>query len=340
MSRLLVINAGSSSIKYHVFDLHDLSVTVHGKIADLSDYNQAFRDIFTKTKELSLVAVAHRIVHGGEKYIEPVLVTDNVISYLRKLSGFAPLHQPHNLEAIDMIRSLRPDLPQYAAFDTAFHSGHNAVIDCYALPVSYRNMGLRRYGFHGLSYQYISLVIREKHPELADKKIVAAHLGNGVSLCAMKEGRSIDSTMGLTTLEGPPMGTRSGSVDPGLLLYLGQETSLSFDDISDLLYRQSGLLGLSGLTHDVKTLLESNDPQAKFALDVFCHKVSQHAAMMATSLGGMDALVFTGGIGENAARIRDNILNHLAYLPTFRTLTIPTNEEYMIARNIKDHSKL
>lgn len=340
---LLVINAGSSSVKYRVFETDSLSVLAAGKITQIGEKNsdfvtheQAFSYLLEQIKDFKIVAAAHRVVHGGEKYFSAVQVTLEALDYLRNLSSLAPLHQPHNLNAIEIVQKLRPNMPQYADFDTAFHAGHNSLFDVYALPEGLRAQGLRKYGFHGLSYESICSVLEKNHPDFFMGRVVIAHLGNGASLCAVRNGKSIDTTMGLTALEGLPMGTRCGSIDPGLVLHLGQSHGKSFNEISDILYQRSGLLGLSGLSNDVKTLQESPNPQAAFALDFFAHKTAQYIAMMTTSLGGMDGLVFTGGIGENATQVRESIVKRLAFLPAFKTLVIKTDEELTIARHVKD----
>ncbi len=341
---LLVINAGSSSVKYRVFDWDSLSPLDGDKIERIGEsgslcqtHRQAFEQLLEDTKKFNIKAAAHRVVHGGDFYDTPVLVTDEVMDDLRSLSVFAPLHQPHNLDAISVLRSLAPDMPQYADFDTAFHAGHDPVMDAYALPKDLRQRGLRKFGFHGLSYQSICSKLRGERPDLYSNKTVIAHLGNGASLCAVKNGRSIDTTMGLTALEGLPMGTRSGSVDPGLVLYLGMAMGKSFEELAKILYHKSGLLGLSNLSNDMKTLEENaeHNSDAKFAIDVFVHKTSQHICQMMATLGGMDALVFTGGIGENSALVRQAVTQQLSFLPHFEVLVIPTNEELSIAENVR-----
>ncbi|HNQ91781.1 MAG TPA: acetate/propionate family kinase [Alphaproteobacteria bacterium] len=341
-SALLVINAGSSSVKYRVFDLSDLSVLTSDKImrigengGEFATHEDAFVFLLERVKTFSIIAAAHRVVHGGEKYNSAAHITPKILNDLRELSPLAPLHQPHNLNAIKTLGKLLPDIPQYVDFDTAFHTGHDPIFDSYALPEDLRAQGLRRYGFHGLSYESICHQLKDSHLDAYRGRVVIAHLGNGASLCAVKNGKSIDTTMGLTALEGLPMGTRSGSIDPGLIIYLAKSLNYSPDKIEDILYNHSGLLGLSGISNDVKTLLESADPRAEFVLDFFAHKVAQHVAMMATSLGGMDALVFTGGIGENAAPVRDNILSRLSFLPSFKSLVIKTDEELAMARHVK-----
>ncbi len=341
---LLVINAGSSSVKYRLFDqdsLAPLGGSKFEKIGELGSsvetHRQAFEQILRDTKDFNIKAAAHRVVHGGNFFHAPALVTDEVMDDLQSLCVFAPLHQPHNLEAISILQSLSPDMPQYADFDTAFHAGHNPVVVSYALPKDLRQRGLRRFGFHGLSYQSICSKLRNEHPHLIEKKIVIAHLGNGASLCAVKNLCSIDTTMGLTALEGLPMGTRSGSVDPGLVLYLGMAMGKSFDDLSEILYHKSGLLGLSNLSNDMKTIEThaAQNPDAKFAIDVFVHKTSQHICEMMCSLEGMDALVFTGGIGENSELVRQSVTKKLGFLPRFEVLVMSTNEELSIAENVK-----
>lgn len=359
---ILVINAGSSSVRFSLFEKQPgLRLVASGKAEDIggapsfsagptkenlppgSTHEDALRRIlqWIEAQKHGRVAVAaHRVVHGGVKFTEPVLVTPAILEQLRALVPLAPLHQPHNLAAIDILNRLQPGLPQVACFDTAFHAGHDPLFSLYALPQNLVDKGIRRYGFHGLSYEWIAHVLRRDHAELAKGRVVAAHLGNGASLCAMQNGVSIDTTMGMTALEGLPMGTRCGSLDPGALIYMIRDLGIPPGEAERILYNDSGLKGLSGLTNDVKHLEESADPKAKFALDYFALKTAQFVGMMAVALGGLDALVFTGGIGENAGGVRESILRRLAFLKPFETLVIPANEEGIIARHALETLRL
>lgn len=361
---ILVINTGSSSVKFQVFSKNPLLKRLaQGHISDLgstpsftitdetnepnenqtekkalpADYNHEkslhfILDWIGSQKQCWQVStVAHRIVHGGTRFTSSVLITPDVMSYLRELCPLAPLHQPHNLLGVDIFSSLKPDLIQIACFDTAFHAHHTPVFTEYALPKTIRDKGIRRYGFHGLSYEWIAYSLRQNEPELAKGRIIAAHLGNGASLCAIQNGMSIDTTMGMTALDGLPMGTRCGTLDPGAVIYMIRELNLSPDDAESILYHQSGLLGLSEWTHDVRLLQASNEPKAHFALDFFCMKTAQLAGMMAVTMGGVDGIVFTGGIGENSTFIRDKILSHLDFLRPFVVRVIQANEERMMA---------
>ncbi|WP_246766527.1 acetate/propionate family kinase, partial [Bordetella pertussis] len=258
-------------------------------------------------------AIGHRVVHGGTQYDAPVLVDDDVLAQLDDLTPLAPLHQPNNLAPIRVIRERRPNIPQVACFDTAFHRTHSPLADRYALPEHLYQEGVRRYGFHGLSYEYIAQRLRRALPEIAGGKIVAAHLGNGVSACTMVDGRSVDSTMGFTALEGLPMGTRPGRLDPGVVLWM-MERGMSHDDIEHLLYHDCGLKGLSGIGNDVRELLASDAPAARLALDYFAWRVAEGIAGLGCAMNGIDAIVFTAGIGENAAPVRAAIARHWEWL--------------------------
>lgn len=359
----LVLNTGSSSVKFRLFGWReDLPPIAGGKVTDIGG-QAAFRakteggqeareglsaDATHETALIfvlawleknvapgtGLIGVAHRIVHGGERYAAPVRLTQDVMDDLRALRALAPLHQPHNLAAVDILAAQRPGLPQYGCFDTAFHAGHEELFHAFALPAHIRDKGVRRYGFHGLSYDWIAQCLKRDLPHLAPGRVVAAHLGNGASLCAMKDGKSIDTTMGMTALDGLPMGTRCGAIDPGAVTYMIRALGLSVEETERVLYEESGLKGLSGLTNDVRTLSASDDARARFALDYFAFRTAQHIAAMAVSLGGMDGLVFTGGIGENAASVREKILERLAFLPAFETHVIATDEERRMAQDI------
>ena len=357
---ILAINAGSSSVKFQVFDPSlDLELLAKGSIDNLGGapcfaateektqvtdrkplpatctHEAAFRLILgwieRQNEDWQITAIAHRIVHGGTAFRDSVRVTPEVIERLRALSPFAPLHEPHNLAAIEIIGELRPGIIQIACFDTAFHANHKPLFTEYALPQKMRDKGIRRYGFHGLSYEWIATVLRRDEPELARGRIIVAHLGNGASLCAMRDGVSIDTTMGMTALEGLPMGRRCGTLDPGAVIFMIRDLGLTPNETEHCLYNESGLLGLSGRTNDVKLLQDSDDPKAIFALDYFALKVAQSMGMMAVALGGVDGIVFTGGIGENSSFMREKILSRLAFLKPFEVRVIPANEERMMA---------
>ncbi|MEY9787148.1 acetate kinase [Sinorhizobium fredii] len=302
---------------------------------------------------LELRAIGHRVVHGGPDYAQPVLIDATVLDRLASYQDLAPLHQPNNLAPIRLAMEINPDVPQVACFDTAFHRGHPEHADCYALPRALYDQGVRRYGFHGLSYEYIAERLHEIAPEAAGGKVIVAHLGSGASMCALRDGQSVESTMGFTALDGLPMGTRPGQLDPGVVLYLISERGMSADAVSDLLYHEAGLKGLSGISNDMRELLASDEPRAAFAIAHFVHRCRLNAGMLAAALGGLDAFVFTAGVGENSAPIRARIAEGLAWLGTeldpaandaggalISTATsrvalhvIPTDEELMIARH-------
>jgi acetate kinase len=385
MDSILVVNAGSSSVKFEVFAL-DGSARLERKIKGQADGIGTRPRLRARgAKGTSLVdceydvgvmpdapaalhtagawlreeqrippgAVGHRVVHGGPDYDAPVLISAEVLAQLERYVPLAPLHQPHNLAPIRSIFASFPQLPQVACFDTAFHRGHSAVADHDAIPQHLHAAGVRRYGFHGLSYEYIASRLREVAPEVATGRVIVAHLGSGASMCALSGGRSIESTMGFTALHGLPMGTRPGQIDPGVILYLREQKKMSAASVQDFLYRECGLKGLSGISNDVRELQSSNDPRAAFALDYFCYRVGLHAGMLAAALGGLDAFVFTAGIGENSALIRARVAGSLAWLgaildreanasnalrispPGSRVAlyVIPTDEELMIARH-------
>jgi len=376
---LAVLNAGSSSLKFSVYrgdlpalllrgQVEGLGTTPRFVVRDaagvpLADeavsgaHVDAFRHFSAWLRERypgsSLSAVGHRVVHGGMHYAEPVLVDDAVLARLESLVPLAPLHQPHNLSAIRAVREASPRLPQVACFDTAFHRRHAKVVERYALPGRFHQDGIRRYGFHGLSYEYVAQAFREKAPGVAGGRVIVAHLGSGASLCALEGGRSVDTTMGFSALDGLPMATRSGSVDPGVLLYLLREAGLSPGDLERLLYNESGLLGLSGLSGDMRALLASDAPEAREAVEYFVFRVNRELGALMAVLGGLDALVFTAGVGENSAEIRRRICQAAAWTGLVldeaanRTggpciseagtrpsaWVIPTDEEQMIARH-------
>lgn len=302
--------------------------------------------------DLDLAAVGHRVVHGGAGRTAPEPVSEALIQELASLSPFAPLHQPHNLAGIRAAMQAFPGVPQVACFDTAFHRSHPFVNDTFALPRALYDEGVRRYGFHGLSYDYIAGELARTAPQLAEGRVVVAHLGNGASMCGITNGRSVSSTMGFSALDGLPMGTRCGQLDPGVLLYLMDQKGMTASQISDLLYKQSGLLGLSGLSNDMRTLEAAGTPEAAEAIDYFVFRCQREIGAMAAALGGIDALVFCGGIGENSRLIRARICERLGWMgieldharnaanervissEIARTtvMVIPTNEELVIAR--------
>jgi len=382
---LLVLNAGSSSVKFALYDVDDaerLERTAQGEVegigtrprlrvhgatpgdaverplagADGVDHRGAIAAIRAWLHEhrrgTRLVAVGHRVVHGGPQHAEPARVDAALLAALERLVPLAPLHQPHNLAAIRAILADAPDLPQVACFDTAFHRTQPPVAQTFALPRALTDE-LRRYGFHGLSYEYISTLLPTLAPHLADGRVVVAHLGNGASLCAMRAGRSVATTMGLTALDGLPMGTRCGALDPGVLLYLMDQRGMDARAIEHLLYEQSGLLGLSGISNDMRALLASDDPQARAAVDVFVYRIGREIGSLAAALGGLDGLVFTAGIGEHAETIRARVCRDAAWLgieldeaanraggPCLSTArsavsawVVPTDENLMIARH-------
>ncbi len=345
---ILTINAGSSSLKFGVYrpagQDNEPCALIHGQIEGIGeaphlvmrdpdgatinevrwqadadhDYDHLLdallRDLEAWLEGREVRMVGHRVVHGGTRYSAPVMLDDNVLDELEHLAPLAPLHQQHNLTPIRVLRRLRPNVPQLACFDTAFHRTMPAVATTMALPRALHDAGMRRYGFHGLSYEYIARRLRALAPEVADRRLVIAHLGNGASLCALEFGRSIDTTMGLTGLDGLIMGTRTGSLDPGALLYLLQERGMTSAELEDLLYRRAGLLGISGISGDMRALLASDNPHAAEAIDLFVFRAAREIAAMATSLGGLDGIVFTAGIGEHAPAIRARIIDRLRWL--------------------------
>lgn len=383
---ILVLNAGSSSIKFSVFEtepdraprpgLHGEVEGIGGKprlqavdaqgrrlvdrAVDGRDHDSAIaaiHDWFTAHVggEGGFAGVGHRIVHGGSTFSRPVLIDEAVLAELGKLAPLAPLHQPHNLAAIRAVRAAAPHVRQVACFDTAFHATEPRVATQFALPRELADKGVRRYGFHGLSYEYIVSALPAVAPEYAQAKVVVAHLGNGASMCAIDHGRSIATTMGMTALDGLPMGTRCGSIDPGALLYLLQNEGIDDEALEHLLYERSGLLGVSGLASDMRTLLASDSAAAKEAVDLFVYRIGRELGSLAAALGGLDALIFTGGIGENAAPIRTRVCNDARWLgiapdeaanaahgprisatgSRVSAWVIPTDENLMIARHTR-----
>jgi acetate kinase len=346
--RLLVLNAGSSSLGFAVYEIHaddaDLVLSCRGRIAGIGpkprfDATDAAGKVFDgNTVSLpaipthaaavnfllgwveesgtgSVVAGAgHRVVHGGTAFTDHCRLTADLIERLAALEPLAPHHQPHNLAAIRALAQLMPDLPQVACFDTAFHATQPEEARRLSLPRDYEAQGLLRYGFHGLSYEYVGQRLRDLNDGRLPERLVIAHLGNDASMCALRSGRSIATTMGFSTLDGLIMGTRVGSLDPGVILHLLRNDGLKPRQIEDLLYNRSGLLGLSGVSSDMKTLLASNDPHARAAIDQYCYAIVRSLGSLAAALGGLDALVFTGGVGENAASIRAQVCEASAWL--------------------------
>lgn len=384
MSQAFVsLNAGSSSLKFSIFVENDgaLALSSHGEIEDLGEpqprfvardasgavlHRQAFASGADHEAVLGmllgwidghlgrgrLAAVGHRVVHGGNLFAGPVVVDDDVIGKLARLAPLAPLHQPHNLAPIRALARLHPALVQVACFDTAFHLTNAPVARMYALPRALTDEGVMRYGFHGLSYEYIVSQLPDYLPAGAHKVIVA-HLGNGASMCAIVDGRSVASTMGFSALDGLPMGTRSGSLDPAVVLYLLQGKQLTTEAVSQLLYQQSGLLGVSGISNDVRALLQSQSPQAAQAIDLMVYRIGRELGSLAAAMEGLDALVFTAGIGEHAVQVRERVCAQAAWLglaldqpanliggpcisrpgSKVSAWVIPTNEELVIARH-------
>jgi acetate kinase len=381
---LLAVNAGSSSIKFAVFGVDGPKAPLteryrgevdglgtrarlvardavgarfeDGSLSPSAGHDQAVAAVLAwieaRTTGATVIAAGHRVVHGGTRYAAPVAVTPVVLRELESLVPLAPLHQPHNLTPIKSLAKLRPDVPQVACFDTAFHTTQPMVAQVFALPHALSESGIKRYGFHGLSYEYIASALPEHLGEAAGGRIVVAHLGAGSSMCALRNRRSVATTMGFTALDGLPMGTRTGQIDPGVVLYLMGERGMSLEAVTELLYKSSGLLGMSGLSADVRDLLASDDPRAAAALDVFVYRVGRELGSLAAALGGLDALVFTGGIGENSAPIRARVCRDAAWLGlelhraanergdarisargSVSALVIPTDEELMIARH-------
>ena len=384
METILIINAGSSSLKFQVYGIEPggtLKRLIKGqmdgigtlprlraqdingknaidrtfapdKIRDLPTAMQVTGAWLRQARRVEPMAVGHRVVHGGPAFDRPVLIDDSVLKRLEQYTPLAPLHQPNNLAPIRAIRSLFPNIPQVACFDTAFHRGHATIADHYAIPAHYYVEGVRRYGFHGLSYEYIARRLPEIAPRIAGGRVIVAHLGSGASMCALAGGRSVETSMGFTALDGLPMGTRPGQIDPGLVLYLLGQKGMSVVQLEKIFYHESGLKALSGISNDVRVLEESAHPRAGFALDYLAYRVGLETGRLAAALGGVDGFVFTAGIGENSPAMRARIAKHLAWLgaeldpqanmrgpvisrPESRLAlyVIPTDEELMIAHH-------
>ena len=384
---IAVLNAGSSSIKFSLFVIRDdhAEVLVRGQIEGIytnprfiakdgkdtvvaekswhegtklghdGALDHLFAYVRAEFSDYHLIGVGHRVVHGGLDYTQPVRVDAEVLAKLERLIPLVPLHQPHNLAPIRLLLERRPELPQVACFDTSFHRTNPHVAQLYALPLEYAEAGVMRYGFHGLSYEYISSVLPKFDTRAASGRAVVLHLGNGASMCALENGKSVTSTMGFSGVEGLPMGTRSGALDPGVLLFLMDGRGMDARAIEELIYKKSGLLGISGKSSDMRTLLESKEPRARLAIDLFLYRIRREMGSLVAALGGVDAIVFTGGIGENAPPIRERVCRDAAWLgveldadanaqggPCISTAAsrvaawvIQTNEELMIARHTR-----
>ncbi len=379
---ILALNSGSSSIKFSLFSgTQDLPLLSHGEIDGIGGQgclrafdregqlvaDKPLGDHLGHTRALAtlvdwsqqreaanhIAAVGHRVVHSGTHYFAPMRINAEVMQQLQALIPLAPLHQPHNLAGIRALAELQPELPQVACFDTAFHCSQPEVTQLFALPRELSEAGIRRYGFHGLSYEYIASVFPQIAGPVGDGRVVVAHLGNGASMCALRECKSIATSMAFTALDGLPMGTRCGNLDPGVLLYLMEERGMSVAEVSDLLYYHSGLKGVSGISNDIRTLLASRDPHAQEAIELFVYRVGRELGSLTAALGGLDALVFTGGIGEHIVPIRARVCHAAQWLgvsldeaanerggpcissadSAISVWVIPTDEEYMIARH-------
>ncbi|WP_395698284.1 acetate/propionate family kinase [Methylocella sp.] len=383
---IVVVNAGSSSIKFSLFrqEQSKLRVFLKGQIeglytdaahfaareigggtidekrwsAEVVTHDAAMRYLLdfmrARLAGFTVEAIGHRIVHGGEEFVGPVRLTAEAVERLERLTPLAPLHQPHNLAPVRAVFDIAPNLPQIGCFDTAFHATQPALAQAFALPAEITGRGVRRYGFHGLSYEYIASALPEHDADLARAKVIVAHLGAGASLCALEAGRSVACTTGFTALEGLPMGTRSGALDPGVVLYLFDELKMELRDVMRLLYKQSGLLGVSGVSSDMRVLEASEDPRARFAIDLFVYNIGRQIGSLGAALGGLDAIVFTAGIGEHSAAVRRSVCAGAAWLnvvleeganqagvgkisapeSAVSVWVVPTDEELMIARHV------
>jgi len=381
----LVLNAGSSSLKFCVFQRLETKVwdiaargqiegigtsprlsakDTHGDVLADNNLNHEVKDGRAALEALAswlrgrfgdarVLGVGHRVVHGGARFTAPTVVTSDVLAVLRDLIPLAPLHQPYNLAAIEAVCDRLPGVPQVACFDTSFHSSNSPVAQLIPLPSKLRESGLRRYGFHGLSYEYVASVLPEVAPKIAKGRVIVAHLGSGASVCALSNGRSVDNSLGFTALDGLCMGTRPGALDPGVILYLFQNLGLTAKEVEAILYKRSGLLGISGLSNDMRALIGSSDPGARLAVDYFVYRAAKEIGALTAVLGGLDALVFTAGIGENSPEIRERICHASSWLgvkldpeanaargpcisrseSNVSAWVIPTNEELMIARH-------
>ncbi|MGY4306358.1 acetate kinase [Bradyrhizobium sp. USDA 4369] len=385
MDTILVVNAGSSSVKFQVFSVEGegtLRRQIKGQVdgigsrprlrasgadgeplaeraypidavANVPVAMEIAGNWLRDELRIHPIAIGHRVVHGGPDFDRPTLIDHGVVARLERFVSLAPLHQPHNLAPIRSVLAAFPALPQVACFDTAFHRGHSAVADHYAIPHALHAEGVRRYGFHGLSYEYVAKSLPQIAPDIASGRVIVAHLGSGASMCALKAGRSVESTMGFTALDGLPMGTRPGQLDPGVVLYLISEKGMSASNVQTMLYRDCGLRGLSGISSDMRALEASDEANAKLAIDYFVYRIGLNAGMLAAALQGLDAFVFTAGIGENSATIRARVVEQLGWLGAsldpsrnignsrlisradslVPVYVVPTDEERMIAQH-------
>lgn len=335
---ILVLNAGSSTLKFALFDRTPAPVLrfkdqVQG--AGAAALAALFERLRREGVDVArLAAIGHRIVHGGTEFSAPVIVDDDIEGRLNALRPLAPLHQPYGLDALRVMRETAPKVPQVACFDTAFHRTQPEIAQRFPLPARYFEKGYRRYGFHGLNYEHVVHNLPAQTGAPLPSRLLIAHLGNGASLCAVKEGKSVATTMGYSTLDGLVMGTRPGALDPGVIIAIMKDESLSPEEMEEILYRQSGLVGLSGLTSDMRSLLASPDPAARNAVETYCYWAARQAASLISAMGGIDALVFTGGIGENAEAVRNRIIHHLSWINAFSVHIMLANEELVIARHI------
>lgn len=328
MSVILACNAGSTNTKFTAFDS-----TTHKQVGHAVIYNNPAEvtEWLCSIGSLGLQAIGHRVVHGGKEFTHPIKITDRVVERLNEYVALAPLHQPMAIKLIEETRRLYPDLQQVACFDTAFHHTMPDIERRLALPGWYHREGIQRYGFHGLSYQHIADKLPEFGGALAKGRVIAAHLGGGSSACAMKDLKSVASTMGFSTLDGLMMGTRSGAIDPGVILHLLGHLGMKVAEVERLLYLESGLQGVSGISSDMHTLLANGKPEAKLAVELYCYQAAKQIAGLLPAIGGLDILVFTGGIGENAAPVRERIAELLRWAGNFPVYVIPANEEAIIA---------
>ena len=377
---IIVFNAGSSSLKFSLFSALDYTLLFRGIVDDiqvapqLSIHNagkeliyegsgiavgyksavNSFLKWYEGHNDNTIIAAGHRVVHGGREFSRPVKISNMIMGQLEELVPLAPLHQPYNLETIRAFTALYPSIPQVACFDTAFHRTQLPEAENFALPRSYAEEGIIRYGFHGLSYEYIASVLPDYMGAKANGRIIVAHIGNGASMCAINNGKSVATTMGFTALDGLMMGTRCGNIDPGVLLYLMEARGMTATEVGNLLYKESGLKGVSGISNNMRVLLESRATEATEAINMFCYQAAKYLAGLIPVLGGLDAIVFTAGIGEGAPAIRNNICNRLSWLGTILDdkannnqqniihspqsrvgiYMIPTNEELVIARQV------
>ncbi len=331
MSIILTCNAGSTNTKLAAFDINNLERKGH----NIGHNTAETIEWICAIGQLKISAVGHRIVHGGRKFTHPVIISDNVLKELKSFISLAPLHQPAAIKLIEETKKLYPKLPHIACFDTAFHSTMPELERVIPLPSKYHKEGIMRYGFHGLSYQHIADILPKIVGDKANERVVIAHLGGGSSACAMKDLKSVSSTMGFSTLDGLMMGTRCGSIDAGLVLHLLQENKMSVEEVTNLLYNESGLKGVSGISSDIQKLLASDKKEASNAIELYCYLAAKQISSLLPSIGGIDLLIFTGGIGENSAMICDKITNLLRWAGNFAVHTIPTNEELVIAQSCK-----